>query len=112
MSVITNTIVDDFPINLLDTVFDIRDYIYELIANRKIKAKNIWVIAGLPDTAKRLQLYNKLKADSMIFIEATKEECIRRAFDDDKRKNKDRQIRIINDWFERYTKGGRADREI
>lgn len=88
---------------LLNVAISIRDYLYDLIEYRiGINCDNIWVIASLPKAIDREYIFNKLQANKIIFIEATKEQCIQRALNNNERFNKDLQIVIINRWFLQY----------
>ncbi len=90
------------PKNLLHTALAIRDFIYCEIANERVEAKNIWVVASLPNGKKRRQLANKLNA-KIVKINATKEECIKNAINDPERKDKELQMQIIQKYFDEYS---------
>lgn len=92
----------NIPDNLVSTMIDIRNYIYTLISNNKILTNNIYVIAGLPILQQRKELFNMLKATDLIFINKSKEECISNVMQDSSRIDKDKQIIIINKWFDLY----------
>lgn len=77
---------------------EIRNLLYDLIAERKYYFENAWVIATLPNKKKRLELQAKLKAE-LIHIDTNKELCIERARYDDSRANKQFQYRIIEKYF-------------
>ena len=87
---------------LLGTALSIREHLYDLIGRREVTALNAWVVAGLPKREGRIALKERLNADELIHIEATKEECIERAMKDDERTNKDLQMQIIDKWFRAY----------
>ena len=85
----------DVPDNLLNIAFRIRDYLYDIIEYREeLECNNIWVIASLPLDIDREYLFNRLQATKIIYIEATKEECIERAMADEERTNKEIQVVI------------------
>jgi predicted kinase len=79
---------------------DVRDYIYELIAERKYFFEHCWVIAQLPTKKERSELANKLKAN-LIHIDTEQEMCRLRVMSDDDRKDKQEQIRYIARFFDR-----------
>lgn len=90
--------------SFLNLALSIREHIYELIEYREvIKTNHVWVIAGLPKQMDREYLYNRLQANEMIYIKATKKECIQRAYDDAERTDKEIQHMIISKWFRQYT---------
>lgn len=86
---------------IVSTAINIRNYLYDLIENRDLECNDVWVVGGLPRSEQRNKLIKKLKAKE-IFIEATKEECIERAKKDAERLDKNKQITIINKWFDMY----------
>lgn len=90
------------PINLVGVTLDVREYLYGLIAMRSIKCESIWIVAGLPKAYEREQLVCKVKADDSIFIDVSKDECIKRVMNDQERINKNKQIEIINKWFREF----------
>lgn len=91
--------------NFLNIALSIREHIYELIEYREvINTNHVWVIAGLPKRDDREYLFNRLQADEIIQIKATKKECIVHADSDDERKDKRIQHKIIHKWFAQYTK--------
>lgn len=89
--------------NLVDTALAIRDKLYELIEDKKVDAKKIWVIASLPRRQERLDLAKRLGAE-LIYCEATVRECIDRAIADVDRRDKEMQIKLIDKWFSNYEK--------
>lgn len=91
--------------NFLNLALSIREHIYELIEYREvIKCNRVWVVAGLPKREDREYLFNRLQADNLIHIKATKKECIERADNDSDREDKQLQRMIINKWFRQYSK--------
>lgn len=91
----------EIPRNVERIAFDIRDYLYDQIEQRKLDAKQVWVIAGVPKYEQRQQLAKKLNAD-LIYIDATFNECYTRILHDDDRKDKAMQLAIIEKWFRNY----------
>lgn len=91
--------------NYLNVALSIREHLYELIEYRElINSPTVWIVAGLPNKDDREYLFNRLLADRMIHIKATKRECIQRAMNDKERKDKEIQLMIIDKWFRQYTK--------
>jgi len=90
------------PINLIDTALDMREHLYELIAKRRIKCQSVWIVAGLPKIYEREQLKSRVKADDLIFINVSKDECIKRITNDDERVDKNKQLLIIDKWFREF----------
>lgn len=78
----------------------IRDLLYTEIQFNHIGCKNIWVISGLPDRYERASVAQRLGAE-VIFVKTKKIDCIRRVMRDDSRKDKAKQLNIINEYFDR-----------
>jgi predicted AAA+ superfamily ATPase len=92
----------DKPESIKRNAFAVRDLIIDNIKTRTGKWSSAWIVGGYPEKYKREQLADELGAE-MIYIEATKEECIERLLIDEHRK--DRRIEwegYINKWFESY----------
>ena len=85
------------PVPLQKTAFGIRDYLYDQIRIRNGNWTTAWVIAGLPRRDERDRLAARLGA-SLIMVEATKEECIRRCIDADDGRGPEWEQYIL-DWF-------------
>ena len=92
------------PLGLLDTVISIREHMYGMIAQRNVKCESVWVIAGLPKRYERDELSKRLRADDLIFMDVSKDECIERAMNDKERTDKDKQYQIIYRWFNEFEK--------
>lgn len=63
--------------------------------------KCIYLISGvalLPDRGSRVATAKRLNAE-IIFINTPREECIKRAMFDEERGDKEKQIRIIDEYF-------------
>ena len=84
--------------NLLATALKIRDLLYSEIKQNNIEAETIWVISGLPIDKDREELKARLNAD-IVCLDVSKDICIERAMLDEERKNKSKQIEIINKYF-------------
>lgn len=91
----------NLPIDLLPTVLSVREHLFALVEYKQIKAETIWIVAGLPNKKEREVLKDRLKAE-IVYIDATKEECIERIMGDDNRKDKAKQRMIIQKWFKDY----------
>lgn len=89
------------PDNVLNIAFAVRDLIYNMIKQKEVDCKNIWIVASLPAKKKRETLKEELGAE-LIFIKAEYEDCISRAMNDGERTNKLFQEYIIEKWFESY----------
>jgi predicted kinase len=88
--------------NLLNTAIKIRELLYSLVESREIECNNVWIVSGLPIKEDRDKLSMRVKADKVIYIEATQEQCIDRAMNDIERTDKELQVRIIDKWFKAY----------
>lgn len=92
---------DDVEEGLVDVAIEIRKLLYNLIENRKVACKNVWVIAGLPRRQEREELASRLRGE-LVFIESTVHECLERVDRDHSRTDKLEQRRIIDSWFANY----------
>ena len=73
-----------------------------MISERKVDAKRIWVIALLPTRAERRELKARLNADELIHIDTGIDDCISNMLADRKRKDKEKEMKIIDDYFGHY----------
>ncbi len=89
------------PDNLLDIAIELRDCLYKMIEERAVDCKNVWVIAALPQRKEREALGLRLGAE-LIHMNAGYHECIRRAGEDDNRRDKMLQRALIDRYFERF----------
>ena len=86
---------------LTSTAFAVRDFLYDQIRIRSGKWQTAWVIAGLPRKDERERLAARLGA-SLIPVEATREECIKRLMvSGDSRDYKWEEY--INQWFKDFS---------
>lgn len=83
------------PKRLKANVFGIRDCLLDQIKTRKGMWRNAFVIGGYPLASDRERMCNLLGAKP-IFIEATEQECLARAINEDWKD-------YIFEWFESYT---------
>jgi predicted kinase len=86
---------------LLPVALGVREYLYNIVEKREIDCENVWVVATLSRRYEREQLRDRLNAE-LIYIEATRDECIARAYKDDDRHDKELQKKIIDKWFSEY----------
>ncbi len=85
------------PNNIKFNVFKLRDSLLEQIKTRYGNWNNAYIIGGYPDKYERERLARELGAE-LIYVEATKEECLARA----KMNNRPKAwLGYIEDWFER-----------
>ena len=87
---------------LLDTALEVRELLYRLIEERKVDAKRIWVIALLPTRAQRRELKARLNADELIHIDTSIDDCVSNMLGDKKRKDKEKEMKIIDEYFGYY----------
>src|SRR5690554_3560909 len=83
------------PDSLLDVALKVRELLYSIVAGRQIPECTVWVVAGLPSYKERKELKNRLQANELIFMKASREQCIRRVLADDTRKDKELQRKIV-----------------
>lgn len=92
----------DKPDTLKSVVFNIRDTIIDSIKRRCGKWSNAFIIGGYPDKLRREQLAKELKAE-LIYIKATKEECLSRLLKDPTRvKYQEQWANYIETWFKNF----------
>lgn len=91
------------PDNLLEYAKSIRDYLYTMIEQKNIQSKNVWIVAGLPKKDQRKRLAARLDAE-LIFIDSDVQTCIEHIMNDDERKDKEKQVQLIDNWFGHYEK--------
>ncbi|XID91046.1 hypothetical protein ACF3MZ_21340 [Paenibacillaceae bacterium WGS1546] len=92
----------DKPDNLLSNVMGVHNLLLDNIKTRMGKWGDAWVIGGYPDKFKRDRTAEMLGAE-LVFISATKEECLARLSADTERQHVQAEWRgYIGKWFERY----------
>lgn len=88
---------------LNSVVFGIRDYLMDAVRTRQGKWNRAYIIGGFPLISERERICKQTGAQE-IYIESTKEECLRRF--DEKPDGRDKEWkRYIEEWWERYGKG-------
>lgn len=88
---------------LNSVVFGIRDYLMDAVRTRQGKWNRAYIIGGFPLISERERICKQTGAQE-IYIESTKEECLRRF--DAKPDGRDNEWkRYIEEWWERYGKG-------
>lgn len=92
------------PGKLRGVVFRIRDELIDIIKHRFGKWTKAYIIGGYPNAAERDRLAQDLGA-SLVLIDATREECLRRLENDEMRNSQEWQ-KYIEDWFLRFTPPG------
>lgn len=80
-------------------VFGVRDCLIDMIATRRGKWKDAYIIGGYPLFMERKRLADKLGAE-LIFIDTDELECINNLHDIDK--NVTQGCEYIKEWFSRY----------
>lgn len=88
------------PDNIKFNVFKLRDSLLDQIKTRYGNWNNAYIIGGYPDKYERERLARELGAE-LIYVEATKEECLARVEMNNRPKV---WIKYIEDWFERNNK--------
>jgi predicted kinase len=95
------------PAALKSVVFDMRDKLYDIIKYRNGRWHNAYIIYTGALKGDRDRLKQRVSADELIYIDATRDECLKRAND---RHNEgfideDQRFKLwqwIMDWFEQY----------
>jgi len=89
----------DKPTELASNVFQLRDSLIDQIKTRTGKWSQAWIIGGYPLQTERQRLASVLGAE-LIYVEATKDECLSRLFNDtDKLPFQKEWQKYIHDWF-------------
>lgn len=88
------------PPRLNALVFGVRDYLLDSVKYRRGRWESAYIIGGYPLVSDRERLCRELGARE-IFIECSKDECIRRLICDTKR-DVGEWISFIDGWFDKY----------
>lgn len=92
----------DKPENLFSNVMSIHNHLLDNIKTRMGKWGDAWVIGGYPDKFRRERIANDLGAE-LVFIQATKDECMSRLAADPLRQHVQAEWQgYIEKWFEQY----------
>lgn len=91
------------PPKLKSNVFKVRDALLDSVKYRFGKWNNCYIIGGYPLQAERERLCRELGAEE-IFIDVSKEECLKRLENDEGRSKIEGYSSFIDDWFEKYTR--------
>lgn len=90
------------PKRLNAVVFGVRDKLMECVKYRIGKWNCCYIVGGFPLISERERLVKELGARE-IYIECTKEECLRRLEESSNGRDKDEWKKYIAQWFDRYT---------
>ena len=83
-------------------VFGIRDYLIESVRIRRGKWDNAYIIGGYPLISERERICKTLGARE-VFIECSKDECMRRLSENSDGRDFKAWTGYINEWFRRYS---------
>lgn len=89
------------PGTLNACVFGVRDYLLECVKYRRGKWRNAYVIGGYPLISERERLCKELRARE-VFIDTSKDECLRRLDDCDDGRDVEEWQAFIDEWWKRY----------
>lgn len=96
----------DKPNELLKNVLSVRDLLIDNIKTRYGKWRSAWIIGTYPDKYQREKVADDTGA-TIIFCEATREECMQRLENDEGRRNRREEwAEYITRWFEKSTGSG------
>lgn len=90
------------PNRLKSNAFIIRDTLLDMVRMRTGKWQNAWVIGGYPLISERERLANQLGAKT-IFVDTSKDECLKRLSQSDDSRDKTQWEMYINDWWDKYS---------
>lgn len=89
------------PGKLNSVVFAVRDKLLECVRLRRGKWTNAYIVGGYPLIGERERLCRELGARE-IYIECSREECIRRLMECNDGRNVEAWTGYIDDWFRKY----------
>lgn len=89
------------PNRLKAVVFKLRDTLLDAVRYRLGRWNNAYIIGGYPLLSERERLIKELGARE-IFIDTSKEECLRR-LEVDSSKDKEAWTQYINEWWQRFS---------
>lgn len=90
------------PRKLKQIVFSVRDCLINDIKYRRGYWNNAYIIGGYPLQTERERIVNELGAKA-IYIEATKEECLRRLYENPNGRDVEEWSCYIHSWFDMFT---------
>ena len=90
------------PNRLKQNVFSVRDSLLDMVRVRYGKWLNAYIIGGYPLIGERERLIKSLGARP-IFIDTNKDECIRRLYSSDSKRDKSEWKKFICDWWEKFS---------
>ena len=93
----------DKPTALLPVALDVRDYLYTLIRRDIADVPRAWVITSEADAKKRGELAQRVRAESVVVLEVSPAECLRRISLDARRADAWQQWQpIVERWWTQY----------
>jgi hypothetical protein len=100
---LTNKADDQSDISdYLPAMLLIRSAVYKAVKDGLPGVRTAWVVAGLPKKSDLQQMSMTFPDADFVFTESTFEKCVANMEADDMRTNKERQRRIITEWFRNY----------
>lgn len=92
------------PNRLRGNVFQLRDFLIDMIRMRNGKWLNAWLIGGYPLISERERLCKSLKARE-IFIDTPKDECLRRLYENPDGRDVTEWEKYIEEWWDKSNMG-------
>ncbi len=92
------------PNRLKSVVFGTRDYLIDCVKYRRGKWLNAYIIGGYPYQMDREKLAERLGARE-VFIDTSKDECIKRLYNCNDGRNVDEWLHYIEDWWLQFNGG-------
>lgn len=89
------------PDRIKSNIFGVRDCVIEQVKYRRGKWNTAYIIGGYPFAAERERLADQLGAEE-VFIDTSKEECIKRLEDNPDGRDIDEWKKYIDDWWRQY----------
>lgn len=90
------------PYQLNGVVFGVRDYLLECIKYQRGRWRNAYIIGGYPLISERERICKQLGARE-VFIDTSREECIRRLNESTDGREVLTWMKYIDDWWSKYT---------
>jgi predicted kinase len=89
----------------LPAMLAIRQAVYKAVRDTLPGIRTVWIVAGLPKKSDRQQMSMTFPGAQFIFLESTLEKCLANMEGDETRADKERQRRIITNWFRNFEPG-------
>lgn len=90
------------PNRIKSNVFQVRDFVIDMIKTRNGKWNTAWIVGGYPLISDRERLCKMLNA-RLIYIDTSKEECLQRLYENPNGRDITEWEKYICDWWRQYS---------